>query len=323
MNIFSKKQILVTGAAGFIGHHLSLALKRRGDDVIGCDNFHPYYDPKLKQDRTSILQENGVLALPVDIREREALQNIIDDYGITHIVHLAAQAGVRYSLVNPQSYVDSNLEGFLSIMELCRANPGIKCVYASSSSVYGLNTKIPFSESDPTDLPTSLYGATKKSNELIAHAYHHLFKIPLTGLRFFTVYGPFGRPDMAYFSFTKAVLEENPILVFGEGKLLRDFTFIDDIVEGTIAAIDLGANYEIFNLGNHKPCSVLDLISCIEKETGKKAQMQFEPMQPGDVHTTYADISKSQKMLGFYPKTSLQEGIEKFVSWYTSYFFKR
>ncbi len=314
------KRIFISGIAGFIGFHLALFLKRRGDFVIGCDNFNTYYDPHLKQKRAALLKEEGIPVLSEDICHAEAIEKILVTHQITHIAHLAAQAGVRYSMTHPEKYVHSNLDGFIKMLEICKRHPHIKLTYASSSSVYGLNKKIPFAESDPTDTPASFYGATKKTNEVIAHSYHHLYKIPCTALRFFTVYGPWGRPDMAYFSFTKAILEGNPIQVFEKGELKRDFTYIDDIIQGTAAAIDLGADWEIFNLGNNHPESVLDLISHIERETGKKAHIEFLPMQPGDVKITYADITKSQKLLGFSPATSLATGIAHFVEWYKQTF---
>lgn len=315
------KKIFVTGAAGFIGFHLALALKKRGDFVIGCDNFNDYYDPELKINRASILGQYDIPCLQRDIRDASEIEKIVRENDITHFVHLAAQAGVRYSLEHPEKYVDANLDGFVKILEACRRHPGIRCIYASSSSVYGLNTKLPFSEEDATDSPASLYGATKKANEVIAHSYHHLYGIPLIGLRFFTVYGPWGRPDMAYYSFTRSIINGVPIPVYGEGLLRRDFTYIDDIISGIIAAIDyVKTDYEIFNLGNNKPSSVLELISCIEEATQKKALLDFQPLQPGDVHTTFASIAKSQSLLHFHPKTSLQEGIRKFVDWYLENF---
>ncbi len=315
----AKKHIFITGISGFIGFHLAKALQKTGHLVIGCDNFQAYYDPKLKLARSHLLKESGIPVIEKDICDTEGLKKLLQDYEITHLVHLAAQAGVRYSLIDPKSYLHSNLEGFISVMEACRSRPEMAFIYASSSSVYGLNEKIPFSEKDQTDLPTSLYGATKKSNELIAHAYHHLFGIRMTGLRFFTVYGPWGRPDMAYYSFTKAILENQPIQVFDNGGGKRDFTYIDDIVGGIIASIDLQSSYEVFNLGNHSPQTTLELISCIEKHTGKTAIKELVSKQPGDVTVTFADIKKSQKKLGFTPKTSLDEGIRNFVHWYMDY----
>ena len=314
-----KKNILITGAAGFIGSHLALKLKQRGDAVIGLDNFNAYYTPQLKRDREILLAKAGVQVIEGDICNGPLIDEILAKQGITHLVHLAAQAGVRYSLTNPQAYVKANLEGFVNILEACRKNPSIKLTYASSSSVYGLNEKTPFSVEDRADHQVSLYGATKKANELMAHSYHHIYGIPMTGLRFFTVYGPWGRPDMAYFSFTKAILEGKSIDVFNHGKLQRDFTYIDDIVAGTMAAIDLGADYEIFNLGNNQPVALGTFIEVIEKALGKEAKKNYLPMQSGDVLSTYADIEHSKNKLGFSPKTSLEKGISSFVQWYKEY----
>jgi UDP-glucuronate 4-epimerase len=312
------KRVFITGIAGFIGSHLGLQLQKRGDAVFGCDNFNAYYDPALKKERALLLAQKGIRVIPCDIIDRAALEREFEHHGITHCVHLAAQAGVRHSLKAPEDYVHSNLAGFVQLLEALRRFPSIKLTYASSSSVYGLNSKIPFSESDPTGHPTSLYGATKKSNELIAHSYHHIHGLQVTALRFFTVYGPWGRPDMAYFSFSKAILDGEPLPVFHEGKLKRDFTYIDDVIAGTIAAIDLGAAHEIFNLGNNSPVSVLDLISTLESLLGKKAEIRFQPIPPGDVPITCADLTKSHKVLGFQPKTSLREGLEQFTEWYTA-----
>ncbi|MGE5195897.1 MAG: GDP-mannose 4,6-dehydratase [Anaerolineae bacterium] len=316
----SSKNILITGIAGFIGFHLALALKKRGDLVRGCDNFNAYYDPALKRTRASKLAQNDIEIFEADIRETPFIQKLLIDHDISHVVHLAAQAGVRHSIKHPESYVQNNLDGFVQILEACRRHPNLAFTYASSSSVYGLNTKIPFAESDPTDKPASLYGATKKANEVIAHAYHHLYGLPVTGLRFFTAYGPWGRPDMAYFSFTKAILNEEPIQIYNQGQMRRDFTYIDDIVEGIIAAIDYRADCEIFNLGNQSPVDVLELIALIEKYTGKTAIKQFLPMQQGEVPMTYADISKSQEKLGFKPRTKLDDGMKRFIEWYLTYF---
>ena len=312
-------RIFITGIAGFIGYHLAIALAKRGDTVIGCDNFNQYYDPQLKRVRANNLKELGIQVFEGDITETDVLEKHLMSFQITHVVNLAAQAGVRYSKIHPESYVHSNLNGFVALMEVIRRHPRIKLVYASSSSVYGLNQKTPFSESDPTDYPSNLYAATKKSNELIAHAYHHMYGISVTGLRYFTVYGPWGRPDMAYFSFTRAICEGKPISIYNKGDMQRDFTYIDDVVRGTIAALDRESACEIFNLGNHHPESVLTLVSLIEKYTGKKAMREFLPMQSGEVFITYADISKSNKLLNFWPTTSLEEGIAKFVEWYFSY----
>lgn len=308
-------KIFITGIAGFIGFHLARYLKKRGDLVVGCDTFNSYYDPRLKRARSAILENGGISVLEIDIRNRPAIEEILKKEKITHLVHLAAQAGVRYSIDNPQAYLDANLDGFLQILEACRHQPPIKCIYASSSSVYGNNTKIPFAESDPTDSPASLYAATKKANEVLAYSYHHLYNLSVTGLRFFTVYGPWGRPDMAYYSFTKAILENKPLPVYNNGNMQRDFTYIDDIVKGCSAAIDLGAECEIFNLGNHHPEQLLEMIRLIEKNTGRTALLDFLPMQPGDVQVTYADIEKSKRLLNYHPTVSLAEGIARFIEW--------
>ena len=314
------KRILITGAAGFIGFHLATQLKKRGDFVIGLDNFNPYYDPSLKRDRASELQKIGVEVLETDICEKNSLKLLLLRYGITHVVHLAAQAGVRHSLYEPDDYVSSNLDGFVSVLEACRHFPESKLIYASSSSVYGLNQKVPFKESDPTDRPTNLYGATKKSNEVLAHSYHHLYGLHVTALRYFTVYGPWGRPDMAYYRFARQICEGQPIQVFNHGAMRRDFTYIDDIVEGSKAAIDLGAPCEVFNLGNHRPINLLYLIELLEKALGKKAIKEMLPMQPGEVVETYADIEKSSKLLNFKPAVSLEEGLLHFTNWFKSYY---
>lgn len=314
-----KKQVFITGAAGFVGFHVTKYLHQRGDIVIGYDNFNDYYSVALKKIRAKILQEAGIPIIEGDICDKSTLQLHLQNHQTTHLLHLAAQAGVRYSLSNPEAYIKSNIEGFLNILECCRQQTNIKLTYASSSSVYGLNSNIPFTINDPTDRQASLYGVTKKSNELMAHTYHHLFGIPVTGLRFFTVYGPWGRPDMAYYSFTKAIMEGKPIDIFNEGNLERDFTYIDDIVKGIVAAMDLGARCEIFNLGNHQPVKLLRFVEAIEKATGRQARKNFLPMQAGDVLATYADISYSQKHLNFYPKTTIEEGIDHFVKWFIEY----
>lgn len=316
----SRKKIFLTGIAGFIGFHLARHLAARGDLVIGCDNFNDYYDPKLKKDRTEILKKEGIEVHSIDVRDRAKIEDLFQNAGFTHIVHLAAQAGVRYCITHPQAYVHSNLDGFVQMLEVSRKFGSIPFIYASSSSVYGMNKKIPFSESDPTEAPSNFYGATKKSNELMARSYHHLYQIPVTGLRFFTVYGPWGRPDMAYFSFTKAITAGKPIPLFAEGLMKRDFTYIDDIVKGTVAAVDLSAPDEIFNLGHNSPHAVTELVKALESAIGKSAEIQNLPMQPGEVPVTYADISKSQNILGFEPKTPLTEGIQNFVEWYKDYY---
>lgn len=318
-NIKDMKRILITGAAGFIGFHLAMHLKARGDFVVGIDNFNNYYDPHLKKDRAASLQKIGVEVLHSDICEKNFLKLVILRYGITHFAHLAAQAGVRHSLTEPDDYVSANLEGFVSVLEACRYFPHLKLIYASSSSVYGLNQKIPFREDDKTDLPTNLYGATKKANEVLAHSYHHLYGLHVTALRYFTVYGPWGRPDMAYYRFTRQICDGEPIQVFNHGLMRRDFTYIDDIIDGTIAAIDLGAKYEIFNLGNHRPINLLYLIELLENALGKKAVKDMLPMQPGEVTETYADIEKSSSILNFKPSVPLEEGILRFIEWFKSY----
>ncbi len=313
------KKILVTGAAGFVGFHTALKLAGRGDFVVGIDDFNPYYSPQLKKDRASILKEQGISIIEGDICNRTQLKSLFQHYNFTHVVHLAAQAGVRYAKTHPDAYLKSNLEGFLSLLEVCKEIPDIKFIYASSSSVYGCNEKTPFSETDQTDRPANLYAATKKANELIAYSYHHVYGLHATGLRFFTVYGPWGRPDMAYYSFTKAILEGKPIHLFNEGKMQRDFTYIDDVVEGLIAAVDLGASWEIFNLGNHSPVELLSFVDILENQLGVQATKVFEKRAVDEVASTYADISHAQKRLGFAPKTSLAEGLHHFIEWYTSY----
>jgi UDP-glucuronate 4-epimerase len=314
-----KKKIFITGAAGFIGFHVANHLRLRGDEVIGYDNFNSYYDPQLKRSRAHELKKIGVEVIHGDVCSLEDLTQALIKQSIDCLVHLSAQAGVRYSLQNPHAFVKSNLDGFINILEACR-HLHLKLVYASSSSVYGLNSKVPFSESDRCDAPVSFYGATKKSNELMAYSYHHLFGIPMSGLRFFTVYGPWGRPDMAYFSFTKSIVEDKQIELYNHGDMERDFTYIDDIVDGVAAAIDLNSSYDIFNLGNHKPEKLMTLVQILEKNLGKKAHAVLCGMQPGDVLRTYADIEHSQNKLNFFPKISLEQGLEKFVAWYKQYF---
>jgi UDP-glucuronate 4-epimerase len=310
------KRIFVTGAAGFIGFHLCRYLSQRKDEVLGFDNFNDYYSPQLKRDRA---KELSIKIIEGDITNFNVLKKLIHDFHPTHIVHLAAQAGVRMSLSKPTLYVDANITGFLNVLETLKEKANVHLIYASSSSVYGFNEKEPFAESDPVDKQASLYGVTKRCNELMATTYHHLYGIPVTGLRFFTVYGPWGRPDMAYFSFTKKILNNEPIEVFNEGRMKRDFTYIDDIIEGTVQAIDLGAKCEFFNLGNHQPVELNEFIKIIEKATGKKAMKIMKPMQKGDVLATYADLTKSNKYLHFKPKTSLDIGIHNFVQWFQEY----
>ncbi|MBO0998530.1 NAD-dependent epimerase [Bacillus sp. SD075] len=330
--------ILVTGAAGFIGFHLTKRLIAQDINVIGVDNINDYYDVFLKENRLKILEENPDFEFhKIDLLNKEKLNQLFIDRTIDIVINLAAQAGVRYSIDNPDSYVNSNLVGFVNILEVCRQNNVKHLIYASSSSVYGANTNIPFSTKDPVNHPVSLYAATKKSNELMAHTYSHLYNIPTTGLRFFTVYGPWGRPDMAYYSFTKNIIEENTIKVFNNGDMRRDFTYIDDIVEGIIRLLDkppvynIGwdranpdssssyAPYKIYNIGNNKPIKLMDFINTLEKLIEKKAKIEFLPMQPGDVKETYADIADLHADVGFYPSTTIEEGLTHFVNWYKKY----
>ena len=332
-------KILVTGAAGFIGYHYCRSLLADGYDVVGIDNFNDYYDPALKHARLAELEGRPGFAFhTVDLADREAMEALFAASRFSIVVHLAAQAGVRYSISNPHAYVQSNLNGFLHILEGCRAQQVQHLVYASSSSVYGANERLPFSVNDNVDHPISLYAATKKSNELMAHTYAHLYGIPTTGLRFFTVYGPWGRPDMAYFKFTKAVLEGQPIEVYNHGDMRRDFTYIDDIVDGmrgimeriahandawNPAAPDAGSSrapYRLYNIGNHRPEALMDFIAVIERATGRSANMTLLPMQAGDVRQTYADIDDLRRDIGFDPKTSIDEGIPRFVAWYRDYY---
>lgn len=313
------KKILVSGAAGFIGFHLVKALKKRGDHVIAVDNFNDYYSQELKKDRSFLLEQLGVKVIDLDLCNLKGLEHLIQNDPPSCVVHLAAQAGVRYSLKNPHAYIASNITAFVNLLEVLKKSPHTPLIYASSSSVYGLNEKSPFSVDDKSDLPASLYGATKKSNELIAHAYHHIYNIPMTGLRFFTVYGPWGRPDMAYYSFSKDIIEGNPIKVFNHGNMQRDFTYIDDIILGILGAIDHNHNgFKVYNLGNHQPETLINFIEVLENSLGKKAIKDFLPMQSGDVVSTYADIDVS-KELGFFPSVSLKEGIEHFVKWFKDY----
>lgn len=320
--------ILLTGAAGFIGMHTAQRLLARGDTVLGIDNLNDYYAVALKSARLEpLLKHPGFTFETVDVADRQAMAKLFAGQRFDAVVHLAAQAGVRYSITNPTAYLDSNLTGFGHILEGCRAQKLGHLVYASSSSVYGGNTKMPFEETDAVDHPVSLYAATKKANELMAHTYSHLYGLPTTGLRFFTVYGPWGRPDMAYFSFTRAVLEGRPIQVFNHGKMKRDFTYIDDIVEGVLRVLDKpatpenagGPPYRIFNIGNHDPVPLMDFIGCIERALGREAIKEFLPMQDGDVPATYASTEALHRWVGFAPSTPLKEGIERFVRWYREY----
>ncbi|MED5619604.1 NAD-dependent epimerase [Ideonella sp. BN130291] len=331
--------VLITGAAGFIGMHLALRLLERGDTVLGVDNLNDYYDPQLKRDRLARLAAHASFRFEqADIADRDGMQALFASHRFDVVVNLAAQAGVRYSLQNPHAYVDANIVGFVNVLEGCRHNGVGHLVYASSSSVYGGNERMPFSEHHGVDHPISLYAATKKANELMAHTYSHLYGLPTTGLRFFTVYGPWGRPDMALFLFTKAILEDRPIELFNEGRMQRDFTFVDDIVEGLVRVIDKPARsdtgfdplqpdparsrapYRVFNIGNQGPVQLMDFVSAIEAAIGKTAVKHLRPMQPGDVPATYADVSELQAWTGFKPATSIQQGVGRFVDWYRSYY---
>jgi len=333
------RRVLVTGSAGFIGFHLVKALLEKGFDVVGLDNLNDYYDSKLKLDRLENIEEflKGCCSsvsydfVNMDIADDVAMDRLFEDFQFYIVVNLAAQAGVRYSIENPKAYIDSNLVGFSNVLECCRRAKVEHLLFASSSSVYGMNTKQPFSVSDNTDFPISLYAATKKSNELLAHSYSHLFSIPCTGLRFFTVYGPYGRPDMAYYKFTKAILEGELIDVFNNGEMRRDFTYIDDIVSAIILLLskppELGksktsaalARFKIYNIGNNSPVDLSRFISAIEISTGMRAKKNHLPMQAGDVRVTFADVDDLIADIGFRPETSIEEGIDKFVTWYKGY----
>ena len=333
--------ILVTGAAGFIGFHTARVLLERGDRVVGLDNLNDYYDVSLKQARLAELEgRNGFKFVRADLADRAAIEELFAHEKFDRVIHLAAQAGVRYSIENPRAYVDSNLAGFVNILEGCRHGGVEHLVYASSSSVYGANTALPFSVHQNVDHPLSLYAATKKSNELMAHTYAHLYRLPVTGLRFFTVYGPWGRPDMALFLFTSKILAGEPIDVFNNGEHARDFTYIDDIVEGVVRSLDhiaapskewdagkpdpgtSDAPYRLYNIGNNNPVQLMDFIAAIETALGKKAQKNFLPLQPGDVPATYADIDALVGDIGYRPETELEDGIAKFISWYREYYGK-
>ena len=331
--------VLVTGAAGFIGFHLCRQLLKDNCNVVGVDNLNDYYDVNLKLDRLKHLKEYDNFAyLQYDLADRERIEELFSARQFDRVVNLAAQAGVRYSLTNPHAYVDSNIVGFLNILEGCRQSKVPHLVFASSSSVYGLNTQMPFSVHQNVDHPISLYAATKKANELMAHSYSYLYQLPVTGLRFFTVYGPWGRPDMALFIFTKAILEGRPIPIFNQGRMKRDFTYITDIVEGTIRILNKIATpnpdwsgerpdqatstapYRLFNIGNNNPVELMDYISAIETALGQKALKDYLPLQPGDVPETYADIEDLEHAVGFRPSTTIQEGINLFVKWYREYY---
>ena len=315
------KTFLVTGVAGFIGFHLGRALLERGDRVIGLDNLNDYYDVSLKKERLRILIDHSRFTFyREDLANKKGLAKIFYDNSIQVVCNMAAQAGVRYSLKNPFAYQKSNMEGFINLIHLAKEHRVENFVYASSSSVYGSNKQVPFSVNDRVDHPISLYAATKKANELVAHTYSHLFGLPCTGLRLFTVYGPWGRPDMALFIFTRAILEGEPIEVYNYGKMRRDFTYIDDIVQGVLASLDRPVPYAVYNLGNSRAVDLLYFIECIEEALGKKAEKTLLPMQPGDVAETYADIHESQRDLGFEPTTRIEQGIELFIRWYRSFY---
>lgn len=333
------KKILVTGAAGFIGYHLCTRLLQQGSTVVGLDNLNEYYDVNLKRDRLKQLeQDKNFTFFHLSLEYRKEISELFSREQFDIVVNLAAQPGVRYSLINPHAYIDSNINGFLNVLEGCR-HTGVKhLVFASSSSVYGANTTIPFSVHHNVDHPVSLYAATKKANELMAHSYSHLFKLPCTGLRFFTVYGPWGRPDMAYFLFTKAILAGKPIDVFNQGNMQRDFTYIDDIIEGIVRVMDRipkpdptwsgndpdpstsYAPYKLFNIGNNNPVELLKFIEILEARLGKKTKKNLLPMQAGDVPVTYADVDDLMKEVGFKPQTSIEEGLQRFVEWYRVYY---
>jgi UDP-glucuronate 4-epimerase len=313
-------RILVTGSAGFIGFHLCRSLLNDDFEVLGIDNLNDYYNPKLKHARLDQLKPYKYFTFQkIDITDRNSLNKVFTDFKPKKVVNLAAQAGVRYSIENPYTYMNTNLVGFLNIIELCRHNEVEGLIYASSSSVYGGNKKTPFSVEDRVDNPISLYAATKKANELIACSYSHLYGLHTTGLRYFTVYGPWGRPDMAMFLFTDKILRDVPIQVFNHGNMRRDFTYIDDIIAGTRTAIEKNYPCEVFNLGNNKSEKLMDVVHLIEENLGKKAEIEFKPMQPGDVHESFANINKSVEMFGYKPTTNVDVGIRKFIDWYKTH----
>ena len=333
------KKIIVTGSAGFIGASLCIKLLERGDSIVGIDNHNDYYDPKIKDDRLEILAKYpNYQHYRIDIKDEKSLEKVFKNHKPHKVVNLAAQAGVRYSMENPLAYINSNILGFAHILENCRIHEIEHLVYASTSSVYGANTRMPFSEHHSVNHPLSIYAASKKSNELMAHSYSYLYKLPTTGLRFFTVYGPWGRPDMALFKFTKAILNEKTIEVFNHGKHTRDFTYIDDIVDGVLKTLDHKASsnidwnsdhpdpassnapWRIYNIGNNKPVELMDYIDALEKTLGKKAKINYLPLQPGDVPDTYADTDNLNKKFNYKPSTSVIEGVSKFVKWYMDYY---
>ena len=312
-------KVLVTGAAGFIGSHCVRRLLDRGDEVVGVDNFSPYYSVALKRARAERLQHRAFRLHELDIVDKAGLDRLFAEHKPDAVLHLAAQAGVRYSLENPDSYIQTNVVGFANILECCRHHSPRHLVYASSSSVYGKNSKLPWSESDNVDHPISLYAATKKSNELTAHVYSHLFGLNTTGLRYFTVYGPWGRPDMSAYLFASAIMEGRPIQVFNHGDMQRDFTYVDDIVEGTLRVLDKPSRYAVFNIGNHTPVALMDYIATLERALGRKAKLDMKPMQPGDVKATYADTTALAEHVGFAPATPLEVGIQRFAEWFRSW----
>jgi UDP-glucuronate 4-epimerase len=334
----SKKKILVTGAAGFIGFHVSQRLLQAGHEVVGLDNINSYYDPALKEARLAILKNDPRFSFhKIDLTDRPGVQSLFEQHCFPAVVHLAAQAGVRYSIQNPRAYVDANLEGFVNVLEGCRHNDCRHLLFASSSSVYGANTKLPFSVHDNVDHPISLYAASKKANELIAHSYSHLYKLPTTGLRFFTVYGPWGRPDMAMFLFAKAILAGEPIKLFNHGDMRRDFTYVDDVTEAIGRLIDhaptgnpawsgdkpdpatSAAPWRVFNIGNNRPENLMEVVDLLEQEFGRMAKKDMLPMQPGDVYATYADVDDLMREVGFQPATSIKDGVARFAAWYRDY----
>ena len=334
----SDRAVLVTGAAGFIGFHVAQRLLRDGRTVIGLDIVNDYYDPGLKEARLEILQRDSRFSLVrLDLTDRAAIKSLFAQYRFPIVIHLAAQAGVRYSLQHPHAYVDANLEGFINVLEGCRHNQCEHLLFASSSSVYGANTKLPFSVRDNVDHPVSLYAASKKANELMAHAYSHLYRIPATGLRFFTVYGPWGRPDMAMFIFAKAILDGTPIKLFNHGNMRRDFTYVDDVTEAIVRLMDRppqpdpewsgdrpdpgssAAPWKIYNIGNNNPEDLMHVVSLLEKEFGRTAAKEMLPMQPGDVPATYADVEDLAREIGFRPATTIEDGVARFAKWYREY----
>lgn len=334
----TKHRVLITGAAGFIGFHVARRLLRDGHSVVGLDNLNAYYDPSLKEARLALLRaEPNFTFAKLDLVDRALIKTFFAEHRFPVVIHLAAQAGVRYSIENAPAYIDANLEGFANVLEGCRHNDCGHLLYASSSSVYGSNTKLPFSVHDNVDHPVSLYAASKKANELMAHSYSHLYRLPTTGLRFFTVYGPWGRPDMAMYLFAKALIEGRPIKLFNRGDMQRDFTYVDDVIEAIVRLIDhvpagdknwssekpdpatSAAPWRIFNIGNNRPEALMDVVETLERTFGRTAQKELLPMQPGDVYATYADVDDLMREVGFSPSTPLQEGIARFVAWYRDY----